>query len=101
MQGEDERDSASVQRPILRRIALGLAVLELVLGGGFAIVLLGDAGDPLAISISRGVAMLIGVALAVTSLPALLLAWHGQWPIAALLLALAAPLALVFLMEHG
>ena len=47
MQADGVPDSRMVRRPILRRIALGLAALELVLGGGFAAALLLAMAAPL------------------------------------------------------
>ena len=89
-------------RGALRWSVLALAGAECLAALAMIAVLLGGEGsDPLGQAIARGVATVIALPLVLGALPALLLGILGRWLPLALLLAVAAPLALLVLMHEA
>ncbi|HVO04787.1 MAG TPA: hypothetical protein VMT54_21515 [Candidatus Cybelea sp.] len=88
-------------RGILRIAVLALAAIEAALGIALLAIFLQPASDPMGAEIGQGMAMLTAIPLALGTLPALLLAWHGRWLWPALILALAAPPAFFLLWAHA
>lgn len=86
----------------LRWTVVALAAAECLLALlAIAVLLGGEGSDPLGHAIARGVATIIALPAGLGALPALLLGLAGRWLPLALLLALAAPLALLILMGQA
>jgi hypothetical protein len=86
---------------ILRIVVIALSGLEVLACLGFALVLFGNASDPLGRNIAVGVGSLIALPLVLGALPALILGVLDRWLPFALLLALAAIPAWLLLMRNA
>ena len=88
------------ERPVLRRVVLALAGLEILAAAAVYALFIGST-DPLGAAIARAVIVLTAAPACLCALPALLLAWLGRLPFLALALAVAAPLFWLYLMARA
>ena len=86
---------------ILRILVIALSGLEVLACLGFAILLAGNASDPLGRSIAIGVGIITGLPLVLGALPALILGLCDRWLPLALALAGAAIPAWLLLMQSA
>ena len=87
-------------RTALRRLVLGIGVMETIALAAFAGLML-QSSDPLGASIGRGVTMLMAAPYAVCTVPAMVLAWRNRLlPLALALVVLAIPAA-IFLWQRA